>query len=58
LENDFIRELNAIDKTELSIYSHDVLEKIKNGESDWETLVPETVARIIRNKRLFGCCRR
>jgi len=55
LQNDYIRELNAVNKAELSIYSHDVLEKIKNGESDWETLVPETVARIIRNKRLFGC---
>ncbi len=55
LDNRFIRELDAIDKAELAIYSHDVLAKIKNGENDWETLVPEPVVRIIRNKRLFGC---
>jgi len=55
LENKFIRELNAIDKDDLAIYSQDVLEKIKKGESGWEAQVPETVVRIIRNKRLFGC---
>jgi hypothetical protein len=55
LENNLIRELDAIDKAELSIFSHDVLAKIRRGESDWERLVPEKVVGIIRNKRLFGC---
>ena len=55
LENGLIREIDAIGEKELSIFSHDVLAKIRNGESDWEKLVPETVVRIIRNKRLFGC---
>ncbi len=56
LENKLIRELDAIDKADLSIFSHDVLAKIRKGESDWEGLVPERVVGIIRNKRLFGCC--
>jgi hypothetical protein len=56
LENNLIRELDAIDKAELSIFSHDVLAKIRRGESDWERLVPEKVVGIIRSRRLFGCC--
>jgi hypothetical protein len=55
LENGFIRELDKLSRAELAIFSHDVLAKIRNGEADWEKLVPETVVRIIRNKRLFGC---
>jgi len=55
LENRFIRELDAIDREELAIFSHNVLDKIRHGEPEWESLVPETVVRIIRNKRLFGC---
>ena len=53
LENGYIRELVAVDKAQLSIFSHDVLDKIRNGDSDWESMVPEKVAKIIRNKRLF-----
>jgi len=55
LENGYIKELVAVDKAQLSIFSHNVLEKIRNGDSDWEAMVPEKVAKIIRNKRLFGC---
>ena len=55
LENGYIRELEAVDKSNLSIYSHDVLEKIRRGEPDWKDMVPETVADIILEKRLFDC---
>ena len=55
LENGYIRELDAVDKSKLSIYSHDVLEKIRRGEPDWKDMVPETVADIILEKRLFDC---
>ena len=55
LENGYIRELEAVDKSKLSIYSHDVLEKIRRGEPDWKDMVPETVADIILEKRLFDC---
>lgn len=55
LENGFIRELDGISEEELAIFSHDVLRKIRNEDEDWENLVPETVAHIIRRKRLFGC---
>jgi len=55
LENRYIRELTDIDRSELQIFSHTVLDKIRCGDRQWETMVPEKVARIIRDKRLFNC---
>jgi hypothetical protein len=55
LENGYIKELVAVDRSQLAIFSHTVLEKIRNGESDWEAMVPDKVAKIIRDKRLFSC---
>jgi len=56
LENGYIRELVAVDRDQLSIFSHTVLEKIRSGDPDWEAMVPDQVAEIIRKKRLFDCC--
>ncbi len=56
LENGYIRELVAVDQNQLSIFSHTVLEKIRSGDPDWEAMVPDQVAEIIRKKRLFDCC--
>jgi hypothetical protein len=55
LENRYIRELSDIDRSDLAIYSHAVLDKIRGGDLQWESMVPEQVARIIRDKRLFNC---
>ena len=55
LESGYIRELVAVDKSQLSIFSHTVLDKIRKGESDWEDMVPDKVAKIIRDKGLFHC---
>ena len=38
----------------LSIFSKEVLEMIKKGESGWEKMVPELVAQVIKDKKLFG----
>ncbi len=38
----------------MHITTDSVLEKIKRGEPGWETLVPENVAKIIKEKSLFG----
>lgn len=44
------------DKKVLSIFSSDVLKKIKNcEEGTWENLVPKGVDKIIKEKSLFGC---
>lgn len=54
LEKGHIRGLTTIDSTHLSILSQDVLEKIRRGDREWETMVPEKVASIIRSKCLFN----
>jgi hypothetical protein len=54
LENGHIRGLTTIDTANLSIFSHNVLEKIRRGDREWEAMVPEKVANIIRSKCLFN----
>jgi hypothetical protein len=53
LGNGFIKELDTIDPADLEIFSHVVLDKIRCGDSGWESMVPEKVARIIKDKALF-----
>lgn len=55
LVNGYIKPLDGIDRADLSIFADDVLAKIRNGDHSWEKMVPEKVAKIIRNKRLFNC---
>lgn len=55
LDNRYIRELTAIHSSDLGIFSHTVLDKIRAGDHQWETMVPEKVARIIKDKGLFNC---
>jgi hypothetical protein len=54
-ENGFIRGLDGIEMRHLAIHSHEVLNKIRTGEPGWDEMVPETVARMIREQQLFGC---
>lgn len=55
IENNYVRPLNTINKDYLSIYSHDVLEKIRTGESGWESMVHDEVVNIIKQRQLFNC---
>ena len=38
----------------LTIFSRDVLKKIASGEEDWENMLPEGVAKLIKEMHLFG----
>ncbi|TWT76292.1 hypothetical protein CA13_67850 [Planctomycetes bacterium CA13] len=38
----------------LSIFSRDVLERIKQADDRWETMVPACVADVIKSRRYFG----
>ena len=38
----------------LNIFSRQVLQKIADGEDNWEEMIPEGVATIIKNEELFG----
>ena len=54
VENRFVENIRNYNPDYLSIYSRDVLEKIKAGDASWEKLVPPPIAQVIKAKRLFG----
>jgi nicotinic acid mononucleotide adenylyltransferase len=53
LERKSIVDFKNYDEETLHIFSHKVLEKIKEGTNDWEAMVPPIVARIIKENNLF-----
>src|SRR5262245_2857923 len=54
VENRFIERLRGIDESCLSIFSRDVLAKIRAGDASWEAMVPPRVAQIIKERKLFA----
>ncbi|UXP31894.1 TonB-dependent receptor [Reichenbachiella agarivorans] len=53
-ENDFIEDIDSAKRDIQHIQSSDVLDMIQSGQSDWEALVPATVADIIKKNDMFG----
>lgn len=53
VENHFIQGLRDFDEKCLPIFPKDVLDKIAAADSSWEEMVPESVARIIKERKLF-----
>lgn len=47
-------DLDNFNKNVLSIFSRDVLSKIAEGDSDWESMVPKEVAELIKTRKFFG----
>ena len=54
VENGFIRQIDDYNEGYLSIFSRTALEKIRAGDPEWETMVPERVAVIIKERGLLG----
>jgi hypothetical protein len=54
LENHYIECIVGYEKSILSIFSRDVLQRIQNRDVTWETMVPEPVAAAIKKRGLFG----
>lgn len=52
-ENHYLRPLNSINHDYLNIYSHDVLDKIKHRNANWQQMVPPEVAQLILQRELF-----
>jgi len=46
------------DESCLTIFSRDILQKIATGESGWEEMLPEGIAELIKDYRLFGYTRK
>jgi hypothetical protein len=55
VENRFIESLRDYSEACLPIFSRDVLSKIRSNDRSWEEMVPPQVAKIIRERNLFGC---
>jgi hypothetical protein len=54
IENNFIQPIRDYRPEYLPIFSKDVLAKIQSNDASWERMVPEQVARCIKERRLFG----
>lgn len=53
--NGKVVDITDYDASNLSVFSRTVLKKIANGDNDWEEMLPEGVAKLIKEKSLFGC---
>ena len=53
MENNYLRDLDSIERDYLLIHSKQVLQKIRSGDSSWMKMVPEEVVRIINERGLF-----
>ncbi len=54
LENHYIDSIVGFDPSILSIFSRDVLRRIKLNDPTWEKMVPAPVAEAIKRRSLFG----
>jgi hypothetical protein len=54
LSNGFLRSLPASAGLDLTVTPHDVLARMAEGDPSWEASVPADVARVIKERRLFG----
>jgi hypothetical protein len=54
VENRMIEGLQDADERCLSIYSRDVLARIRSGDPAWEAMTPDAVAELIKRRGLLG----
>ncbi len=54
LDHRHIVDVEGFNEAVLHIRSYDVLRKLREDEEGWVEMVPDKVARLIRNKGLFG----
>ena len=52
--NRFIRPIDDYNEDYLSIFSRAALVKLRAGDPEWEAMVPERVAAIIKERGLLG----
>jgi len=53
-ENRMIESVRDYDERLLSIFSPDVLKRIRTGDRSWEGMVPPAVAQVIKRRKLLG----
>ncbi len=52
--NGKIVDIFDFESKHLSIFSRDILEKIKKGEKGWEEKLPEGISDLITKQKMFG----
>ena len=53
-ENGYVEDIRKYNPEHLTNYSADVLAKIKAKDASWEKHVPQAIAKVIKEKKLFG----
>ncbi len=53
--NGKVVDITDFDVSNLTVFSRTVLKMIMNNESGWEKMIPQGVAKLIKQKSLFGC---
>lgn len=53
--NGKVVDITDYDASILSVFSRTVLKMISEGNQEWETMLPEGVSKLIKEKSLFGC---
>jgi hypothetical protein len=54
VSNGHIEQLNNYNEKYLHIFTRDILRRIQEQDSSWEAMVPDTVAKIIKQRQFFG----
>ncbi len=54
VENHYIEGISGYNTEILNVFSRDVLQRIKDNDPAWESMVPEPVAKAIKKRGLFG----
>ena len=54
VENRLIESIRDHDQNCSSIFSRDVLKRLRSGDTAWETMVPTVVAEMIKRRKLLG----
>ena len=53
--NGKVVDITDYEESTLTVFSRTVLKMIANGEDGWQAMLPEGVAKLIKEKSLFGC---
>ena len=54
VENRLIESVRDYDENCLSIFSRDVLKRLRSGDTSWDSMVPPLVAQMIKRRKLLG----
>jgi nicotinic acid mononucleotide adenylyltransferase len=52
--NGKVVDITDFEEENLEIFSREILKMISNGQSGWESMVPDGIADIIKTHHLFG----